>query len=1171
MARKYRNRDTGAMIVWEGPNRPTKSQLDAAFAQQHVESRKIVAESGEAAYPKTFMEKAGEVAGKVMEPFSVLDPTQYRPVESFKHMVKSAPGMITGEGPGEYPRLRAGVETAKGALGTVGLPLAALGTAASGGIALPIIGMSGQLNEIAREKLTELGAPSEISEAGGMATGLLSGLGIGGLAAKAVRPPSIAPGAPNAPQMRPQARLPGSQVIDAEFTDIPPVRLPPPRPPGPTMQPALPGPIPQPGPVQPRLTGSVPVPQTAPLVPGTTPLQLQPPRPMAPGAMVPPPQIPPVRLPSGAIPLGGAVGSTRALPPPLPQLPQPPAMGGENLPAVQGPRSVEPYEPPRPMLPDEMSEDVPFRQRSDEVGEYDPVNRSEAEQLPDTVKLYRGEYRGDPRAIPDWVKQGIEENGSLDAEGRWFTDDLEIAKWYQQEAGPGGAISAVTVPRGVAEQAHVTNQPALIQRFSLNPEREYFLPRDIAETRQVESIQAPPPEPVQSALPPNVRAAQEYGTFLDKVGSNPGDRLSSEMAIARGQAMGRDPAQIAQDLSSRGVHPGIVKGLVEKVFNRPPDELPSDFKFPDDRPRGSPQTREIQRKLSPEGQDITEGPKIRNFPKGRRGEAGFLSFGGRHTSTEMSVPTGIVSKFAKRMEGLVSSTDQFLSKNPHTKPIVDAVRNFYTEEQNFNVDLFDRYVASTKNLSRTSKQNVWEILNGTATTASPAETAAATQVRGILDYIFNESVAGGVKTRRGQTPRYLKDYVSHIVHNPDAVETARAFMEGVFKGGKSFDAVKKRLFGTEESSVRPGYGDELNEPRGTPRTPFVEKRKGTDLPLEKDLDIVMRRVIESYGRAIHRGQALREGRQILDKLPDSVDKSFAEWYLEQYSGLQRGPLARLYQIIRQVDRPVARMGARSQLGLSGRLQTLHAARVLMMGWPELGTRATLEGLVNTIGDFKGAHERARVAGLLPQATVPRQMKTGMEVVDNVMNFADVGNTLAKLIIHEGNRAKLQGKPDWEQLAVNETKRMEGVVDPTTVVPMMQYLPKFVLQYKYWLQKYGENATRALVSSLKEPNVENLMRVGRYALAAAALMELTEKTGVALWHIHGRSMLELGSTAYSATQRVAADLAKGDFESAAKRMLKFATPAGQVLEEGEITAMEREQGGRSRSRSNRRSR
>jgi len=107
--------------------------------------------------------------------------------------------------------------------------------------------------------------------------------------------------------------------------------------------------------------------------------------------------------------------------------------------------------------------------------------------------LYRYEPK-EPRAtiVADWIKESAPFKNTLAASGRWFTDDPAEAQWYEQEH-PGGHMVAVQVQSAEAETYRISNMarkagfkdtvdnPAA---FSRRPEREFFLPSDLAARKQ---------------------------------------------------------------------------------------------------------------------------------------------------------------------------------------------------------------------------------------------------------------------------------------------------------------------------------------------------------------------------------------------------------------------------------------------------------------------------------------------------------------------------------------------------------------------------------------------------------------------------------------------------------------------------------------------------------------
>lgn len=108
------------------------------------------------------------------------------------------------------------------------------------------------------------------------------------------------------------------------------------------------------------------------------------------------------------------------------------------------------------------------------------------------VRLYRSEPI-EGKGVPQWAKDSPQYANTQKATGRWFTDDLEEARWYVANENPGGKITYVDVPADrvgkyrVSDMAvkdggkSVAENPAA---FSRRPEKEFFLPRKVADSKQ---------------------------------------------------------------------------------------------------------------------------------------------------------------------------------------------------------------------------------------------------------------------------------------------------------------------------------------------------------------------------------------------------------------------------------------------------------------------------------------------------------------------------------------------------------------------------------------------------------------------------------------------------------------------------------------------------------------
>ncbi len=105
------------------------------------------------------------------------------------------------------------------------------------------------------------------------------------------------------------------------------------------------------------------------------------------------------------------------------------------------------------------------------------------------VRLYRGDTslpESERRAIPDYLKDNPEVQKTLEATGRWFTKDRDVAKYYNDTFGDkSGKVSYVDVARADADKYLSANQPEAA-KFSAQGRsgEEHFVPREIADKAQ---------------------------------------------------------------------------------------------------------------------------------------------------------------------------------------------------------------------------------------------------------------------------------------------------------------------------------------------------------------------------------------------------------------------------------------------------------------------------------------------------------------------------------------------------------------------------------------------------------------------------------------------------------------------------------------------------------------
>jgi hypothetical protein len=103
------------------------------------------------------------------------------------------------------------------------------------------------------------------------------------------------------------------------------------------------------------------------------------------------------------------------------------------------------------------------------------------------LRLYRIEPC-QPVPVADWLREALQTEGVWAAQGRWFTQDTQALPFYAaDQAHVESALRWVDVP---TKQAHAwrvshmerSSDGLFPQRFSRDPENEFFLPPEKALT-----------------------------------------------------------------------------------------------------------------------------------------------------------------------------------------------------------------------------------------------------------------------------------------------------------------------------------------------------------------------------------------------------------------------------------------------------------------------------------------------------------------------------------------------------------------------------------------------------------------------------------------------------------------------------------------------------------------
>lgn len=422
---------------------------------------------------------------------------------------------------------------------------------------------------------------------------------------------------------------------------------------------------------------------------------------------------------------------------------------------------------------------------------------------------------------------------------------------------------------------------------------------------------------------------------------------------------------------------------------------------------------------------------------------------------------------------------------------------------------------------------------------SPRSIEIAGDVRKILDEIYNELDAAGIKDKKGKPIVWRKGYLPHMVKESNIVQDVQNYI------GEALEGKHDDVIGSVSGSV-----DLFGTAKPLPTFGHAEKRTGAMKDYERNPLIALRRYVLGASRILYDKPGIEKAYAEMKKIPEGPMLDLSKRYVKNYMRVTDS----ISGTLRLWDAKIGRVGARSVLAFSTGLQTLHLGRVMTQVWPELGTRYSLMGLSELIKNPLRAMRETRDAGLLLQRTIPHRLKFRGEVFDNLSNYGDAGNTIAKIIAYQGFLRKVYAKhPDWtfkqvQTEAVKQTMQAEGVISQATKSILMEKIPKFFLQFKYWFQKYGENVSRAVAGAAKDPSMENMTRVGRYIMAAAIAEEITRQTGLKIFHITPY-LLQLSAPVLGYFKDMAFIFAAGDdsiverLERAFKRSAEFFTPGG----------------------------
>jgi hypothetical protein len=231
--------------------------------------------------------------------------------------------------------------------------------------------------------------------------------------------------------------------------------------------------------------------------------------------------------------------------------------------------------------------------------EMDTVGEEGETATAGTVRLYRAQpFQRSKGPTPEWIASDVQFQNTVSSQGRWFTDDLEEAKWYLEKEYPDGQVVYVDVPASEVEQFRVSNIPRSKSSeakdnpafYSRRPDKEFFLPANWIEkygAAKPVQIVTPTQGPVSEALDNLKTAWTNYSNEAQKMGirADPRETIRLQFKVYAAlykfaEAAIKVGAQSAADLARMaGVR---LNGLVSKAWDHAKAGIDFEQYVPDD-------------------------------------------------------------------------------------------------------------------------------------------------------------------------------------------------------------------------------------------------------------------------------------------------------------------------------------------------------------------------------------------------------------------------------------------------------------------------------------------------------------------------------------------------------------------------------------------------------------
>lgn len=610
--------------------------------------------------------------------------------------------------------------------------------------------------------------------------------------------------------------------------------------------------------------------------------------------------------------------------------------------------------------------------------------------------IQRGERLGlptNPEPVPvSYVKQGAE-NAKLGLPAKGESTDIPRT-FYQGEAGTTEAGKSYPMDTAPAS-------PRLGQIDQIpSPGSKGTLPVTVLP-RETEGL---------SNLDPITAAAR--GTRLGDIQSLPKDDPRSTVVtldkVRRGEPIKMPTAEPIGDIE--------VPNERKASDSFAPTELPD----PDARPFGS--TREdknspwdTSRESKTDKQGLvpdtpetsvnipsTKGNKVdtANLSK-QNNSTGVPTPGQAVSNSQVSDPNAPRSKDINNIRAEYGSVDKTLSSRPETAPIAEHIIGAADQKAQWIATTERQLADITSGLNKGDLVTLGDIVDKGAKLGDDLNLVdKAKAIKEILDQVHAElkiptSITGG---KIG----YIQNYLTHISKLPDDDLKTGIRQIWEYHVGKPFNDI----FGSAElGKAGDSIGDMYDRGLGNPDSPF-RKARGVGSDVELNVNKVLPAYIESIARLKFDRPAVDMAKKVLASVPDkdiygnpSKIKELAGWYIKNYTRYDSMP--GLTQGWNDLTNKVLRTTARSMLGFSTGLQTLHLARIPMNLYPELGEKYMLAG-VKAVGKkpFQ-AYKEATSLGLLQNEVRPWNFKTPMQKYDSISSFMAGADFLDRAIGYHG--------------------------------------------------------------------------------------------------------------------------------------------------------------------------